>query len=90
MRVRKNGQHGAPASITQIPYALDDPKTSECPRSLIPQETEDLVQIVAGFTESELSMAVEHIPGSLFDAIRIARRETGAREAAQDEAMSHV
>jgi hypothetical protein len=89
--VRKYGERGAPPAIVPTPYELDRPSSSECPRSSVTQESEDLVQIVStllNMKDSAITMGAEGMPGSLLDAVKLAQREIRAQESAQDEAVN--
>lgn len=93
VRVRKPGERGGPSLPVPVPYVLEDPFISECPRSAITQESEDLVQIVNGVMgtqEAGVTLSGDNLPGYLYDAIRMAQREVKIQEAAMDEAVHNA
>jgi hypothetical protein len=92
VKVRKARSNGPGWDIIPTPYHLDDPRTSECPRSYITPLSSELLQIATSMVSVQESAVsnLESLDGSLVDALRIVQAQQKAAENAMEEAVANV
>jgi hypothetical protein len=92
VRVRKQGDHGF--TVVPAPYDLESPCISECPVSIITQDSIDLVYLVNSLMSVNKSAGANipalDLPGRVFDALQLGEIENRIREVAMDEAVANA